>query len=144
MTAPRAADPVNTVTPPQAVFKDSMQSLDNKSQNGLSNLLRGKDILNAGLCPIIKIKTLPPWSTDNNYLWHLQIKNLHCFLGNSCEALTAPWFSIARSEDSQKVWVPEEDTNLGGIWRREAFCSDCSPDAEGQSSKARSSFTQVL
>ena len=56
-TAPRAADPVNTVTPPQAVFKDSMQSLDNKSQDGLSNLLRGKDILKAGLCPIIKIKT---------------------------------------------------------------------------------------
>ena len=45
MTAPRAADPVNTVTPPQAVFKDSMQSLDNKSQDGLSNLQRAKDIL---------------------------------------------------------------------------------------------------
>lgn len=114
MTAPRAADPVNTVTPPQAVFKDSMQSLDNKSQDGLSNLRRGKDILKPGLCPIIKIKTLPPWSTDNNYLWHLQINYLHCFFGNSCEALIAPWFSIAWSEDSQKVWVPEEDTNLGG------------------------------
>lgn len=57
MTAPRAADPINTVTPPQAVFKDSMQSLDNKSQDDLSNLQRGKDILKAGLCPIIKIKT---------------------------------------------------------------------------------------
>ena len=45
MTAPRAADPVNTVTPPQAVFKDSMQSLDNKSQDGLSKLQRAKDIL---------------------------------------------------------------------------------------------------
>ena len=45
MTAPRAADPVNIVTPPQAVFKDSMQSLDNKSQDGLSNLQRAKDIL---------------------------------------------------------------------------------------------------
>ena len=51
------------------------------------------------------------------------------------KALTAPQFSTAWSEDSQKVWVPKEDTNLEGFGG-EALCSDRSPDGEGQSSKA--------
>lgn len=131
MTAPVAADPVNTVTLPQAVFKDSMQHLDNNS--GMVCLIY-REVRTSSRLGIQSLKLKPPTMKHNNYLCHLQIKTASFFRAVT-KALTAPRFSTAWSEDSQKVWVPKEDTNLEGFGG-EALCSDRSPDGEGQSSKA--------